>query len=290
MTTSTGLWVDTSNYTVVTSAPAHGIQIVAPGTTITSAVQALIDATTAADWNPSNTNTVSGEGFAPAWQAHTAYRKDQLVTNDGSLYQAKATFVSAGTFSAGDWNAVGSAGTSLPSGGTDGDVLTKVSGSPAWAPSSGGGSSRFIEASIQLNQSIFSTPTLYFPILPGNPATGPVFSSLPFLSPPNAQVGYPIFRIPGDGGADVVFNYVEVTVTNLAGTEVYCVYTDGDIAVPAGVSMTPSYDDFGGDTPNENGKVGTDLSFISVGSIGAIKSTAGGVFVVQISFDITPPA
>lgn len=58
--------------------------------------------------------------FRGAWQSTTAYKANDLVTENGALYSAKIDFTSGPTFSASDWDAV-SAGNGLPS-----SVVTKT--------------------------------------------------------------------------------------------------------------------------------------------------------------------
>lgn len=158
-------------------------------------------------------------------------------------------------------------------------------------PGPSGASTRFLEVDLALHQSVFSMPTLYFPII-ADPVIGPVFSSLPFVVGADTWVAYSHFKVPNDGGAAVTLNYVELTVTNMDGTQMLCLYTTGDLVVAAdGTShAVATYEAFGGDTPNENGHAGTDLTLENHSGTGAIHTTAGGVFVVQLAFDITPPA
>ncbi|MBV9292635.1 MAG: hypothetical protein JO222_09310 [Frankiales bacterium] len=79
---------------------------------------------------------------APAFTPNTPYTAAQLVWNAGALYRAKADFTSAGSFSAGNWDPVGSA-TSVPdpSSAPNGKIVTVSDGHYVLEDGGGGGGS-----------------------------------------------------------------------------------------------------------------------------------------------------
>lgn len=144
-------------------------------------------------------------------------------------------------------------------------------------PHAGGGASRLLVAFIELGSlSLSSSPTTYVPIAPG---VGPVFGSLPGLYAAGL-IAAGDFKVPDDGGAAVTLNYVELTVTNQAATEVLIVSTAVDLVIAAGVQHLVS----AAELSTQVSKIGTDLS---LDVSGYIASAAGGVFTAGLAFDIT---
>jgi len=85
-----------------------------------------------------------------------------------------------------------------------------------------------------------------------------------------------------DAGVAATIDYIELFVSNAAGTQSLAAYSANPFAMTAGSHKTMGFADWY-DPPD---RVGTDLS---INGSGLVVSAAGGVFWATVLFRVTPP-